>query len=62
MNSREGDTDQLQPDDISGIQSLYRNNAPPTTGCQIDAPGGARVWWVLLLPAVIVRRRRASAR
>jgi hypothetical protein len=58
MNS---DTDRLQPDDIAGIQFLYRNNAAPTSGCQIDAPGRARATWLLVVPAVIALRRRVSA-
>ncbi|HXQ23631.1 MAG TPA: matrixin family metalloprotease, partial [Candidatus Acidoferrales bacterium] len=61
MNSHESDTYQLQPDDISGIQTIYRNNAAPTTGCQIDAPNGARATWLLVVPAVIALRRRARA-
>lgn len=60
MNSRVGDLDRLQPDDIAGIQSLYPHLAPPTSGCQIEHKDASSCAWMLLAPVAIgmLRRRR----
>jgi len=71
MNSRESNIYQLQPDDISGLFSLYPNSNPPAnssggnTGCQIAARGAhanPANPWILLMPTVLLllRPRRRS--
>lgn len=66
MNSHVSNLDRLQPDDISGIFSLYGGGpAPPSSGCQIDAHPAAPTGRRLLMPlclAVLLLGRRASRR
>jgi hypothetical protein len=72
MNSQVSDFDRLQPDDRSGIVSLYGGapapagdgSSAPSTGCQIERLPGSPVAWLLALPLCIValaRRRRARS-
>lgn len=70
MNSRESDIDRLQPDDISGILSLYPSgggstgnaSSAPNTGCQMaDAPAGTH-GWLFLLPGVLGMLRASIRR
>lgn len=64
MNSQVSDIDQLQPDDIAGIRSLYPSAPPaaPTNSCQLDPAGGAGAAWWLLLPAtLLVMRARGDS-
>lgn len=57
MNSHESDIDRLQPDDITGILSLYPSS-PSTTGCQLGAaPGGSTHGWPLLIPVMLASLR-----
>ena len=65
MNSHESDIDRLQPDDISGLFSLYPNGGAPSgssgsanPGCQI-AEGGetAGGCWGAVVPMLLLLRR-----
>ena len=69
MNSRESSIDRLQPDDISGLFSLYPNSAPSgggatNTGCAVAEHGASMGAWILLVPALLLPlrlRRRANS-
>jgi hypothetical protein len=68
MNSRESNIDRLQQDDINGLFSLYPNSGPPAdssggnTGCQVGTHAARIDLWLLLLPALLVPRRRRYGR
>ncbi|MFQ5664932.1 MAG: matrixin family metalloprotease [Candidatus Binatia bacterium] len=58
MNSREGNIDRLQSDDIGGILSIYPNSVANSgdgsgSGCQTSVVGAAGSGWLLLLPAAL---------
>ena len=64
MNSRESDIDRIQPDDISGLFSLYPNGGAPSgssgsasSGCQIAAPGASLGGWFALVPMLLLLPR-----
>jgi len=63
MESWEGDTDRLQPDDIAGIRGIYPNSAPPgaVSGCRI-APDRNSGVWLLVLPAFLLLLRPRGKR
>jgi len=63
MDSSESDTDRLQPDDIAGIRSIYPNSAPAgaVSGCSL-APGASSSVWLLVLPALLLLRRRRETK
>jgi len=63
MNSQESDIDRLQPDDIAGIRAIYPGGAPPgaVSGCRL-APGGSANVWPLVLPALLLLRRRRETK
>jgi hypothetical protein len=71
MNSRESDLDRIQPDDISGLFSLYPNGSASNPnsgtanqGCQIAERGAPAHGWVALTPMLLLflrLRRRAGS-
>jgi len=68
MNSRISNLDRLQPDDVSGIFSLYPNSAPPPpagtnpNSCQIDpARRGGLAWMAVPALLLVLGPRRATA-
>jgi len=76
MNSRVSNLFQLQPDDISGMISIYSGGSQPppsdgsspgpSSGCQVDAAPRQRPGWGAVLPAMVAalllgRRRRSGA-
>ena len=63
MNSGESDIYTLQSDDKAGIFSLYPNSAPPgaVSGCRL-APGASSNVWPLVLPALLLLRRRRETK